>query len=365
MGVILFFAILLLLVIVHESGHFIVAKLCKMKVEEFAFGFPPRLFSKRIGETEYMVNILPLGGYVKIKGESITDENYFINKNDKRSFIGRPLWAQLLVVLAGVFMNWLLSFILFFFIAVNGHLVPANNNPDLRNINYYVTSVVKGSPIEKSGISEGDILYSIEINKEKIKMNSSEQIAETLRANVDKDIVINYLNRDKLRVDAEVAAVYGLNGDKNIKSFGIGFAQFGVEKLGFTDSVIYAKDNVIKYTKLTIVGMLDVFKQIFKGNISDSVTGPLGIYVLVSETKSFGADSMFFLISIISISLAVFNLLPIPALDGGRAMFIIYEMITKRQVNHVFYSYINGIGFTLLMILMAAVIYKDIIKLLI
>lgn len=91
MGVIIFLVILLILVIVHEFGHYAVAKLCKMEVEEFAFGFPPRLFSKKIGETEYVFNMLPIGGYVKIKGEAFNDENYYLNKNNKRSFIGRPL----------------------------------------------------------------------------------------------------------------------------------------------------------------------------------------------------------------------------------------------------------------------------------
>lgn len=274
---------------------------------------------------------------------------------------------QLLVVLSGVVMNWVLAFALFFIIAVNGHLTVVNNNnrDNLRGIEYYVTNTVKDSPIEKSGITVGNIINSIKIDDKEIEMKSPADISKILKENVNKDVTFNYTNQNGLTIDAIVTGVYGLNGNKKEKSFGIGFAEYGVEKLGFYDSIIYAKNNVIEYTKLTIIGVKNVFTQIATtGNISDSVTGPLGIYGLVSDSTEFGADEVLFLIAILSISLAVFNLLPVPALDGGRAVFILYEMITRKDINIRVFTYINAIGFVLLMLLMTTVIYKDIVRIL-
>ena len=365
MGIFIFISVLLVLVLIHEFGHFIVAKLCNMEVEEFAFGFPPRLFSKKVGETNYIFNALPLGGYVKIKGESFDEETYINNINNKRSFIGRPKWMQLLVVLSGVFMNWVLAFILFFIIAVGGHLteVTQDNKATLSNINYYVTNVIKGSPVYVSGITEGDTINNIYINNVRIDMSSKDIILQNIKSNIDKEIKINYTSRERLNIDAVVSGVYGLSDNKD-KIIGLSFGQFGEERLGFRDSLKYAYNKVIFYTKATIVGVYQVFSDIFtSGNISDSVAGPIGIYSIISEGRLLGLDYLLSIVAIISISLAIFNMLPIPSLDGGRCLFILWEIIVGKRLDNTLMAYMNTIGFFILMILMFAVIYKDIIKL--
>lgn len=365
MGILIFILVLLILVLIHEFGHFIVAKLCKMEVEEFAFGFPPRLFSKKVGETDYIFNSLPLGGYVKIKGESFDEETYVNNINNKRSFIGSPKWIQLLVVLSGVAMNWVLAFVLLFIIAVGGHLteVTQDNKATLSNINYYVTNVIKGSPVYVSGIVEGDTINNIYIDNVRIDMTSKDIILQNIKSNINKEIKINYTNRDRLNIDAIVSGVYGLSDNKE-KAIGLSFEQFGEERLGFKDSIVYSYNKVIFYTKATIVGVYQVFSDLFtSGNVSDSVAGPIGIYSILSEGRLLGFDYLLSIVAILSISLAIFNMLPIPSLDGGRCLFILWEMLVGKRLNNTFMAYMNTIGFFLLMILMFVVIYKDIVKL--
>lgn len=363
-----FILILFVLITVHEFGHFIAAKLCKMRVDEFAFGFPPVLFSKKYKDTKYSFNILPIGGYVKIAGENIDNNNDNLdNKNDKGLFVSRPRWQQLIVVFAGVFMNIVLAFFVFLFLAKSEHLAikTQENKNIITGSAAYIVGVIPDSPAYKNGIREKDIINKAEsVDKQGLILSetNSSEILEFLKEN-NNSVILNITNSKGENRDVSIAAVYGIDPDQSKKVYGIGVAEMGYIKLSFIESIKQAYSQTLYILVETFVGTIDVFDKLINGaNISSAVSGPIGIYKMVEDKSNIGVDVLLTFVAIISINLAVFNILPVPALDGGRAVFIILEMILRRNLNHKFKTVFNGIGFLLLLMLMIFIIYKDILK---
>lgn len=367
MTILIFFLVLLVLVMVHEAGHFVAAKLSKMRVEEFAFGFPPKLFGKKIGETMYAFNLLPLGGYVKITGESFDPEENKKLKDDKRAFQNRPKILQLFVLFAGVFMNLILAFVLF--VAINsslsyvsaedpvyGHLI---TNPKI-----IVTGVVKDSPVERAGLKSEDMILEMFTNKTKANLVSPENVVDFVNKNQESDINIVFKNKSNIISTSTVRAVYNIGDQKSdTKKIGLQVTHGGKVRLPFLDSVKRGAQETIDMTKLTIIGLVDVVKKIASGqSISNSVAGPVGIAKMVGTASENGWQNLFYLVAILSINLAIFNLLPIPALDGGRILFVLIEMVTRKSLALKFQYWANSIGFFLLIALMIFVTYKDLIK---
>ena len=191
MSIILFIIILLVLVMVHEFGHFIVGKMTGCRVDEFAFGFPPTLWKKKWGETEYKFNLIPIGGYVKIWGEDGGDNH------DKRMFGNRPKWAQILVLLAGVAMNWLLAFVIFFAIAHGNATVEANDamyKDKIVDPKMYILDVTKNSPAYMSGLRPDYEILSIESKGSKANIGNADETKKFLTTNIDNDILIKWKN---------------------------------------------------------------------------------------------------------------------------------------------------------------------------
>ena len=382
-NIFIFIIVLLCLVMIHELGHFLAAKISKMRVEEFAFGFPPKLFGKKVGETYYAFNALPIGGYVKITGESFDESERERLKSDKRAFQNRPRMLQLFVLISGVAMNLILACVLFFCINIQPHLLDSSNTEYAKYITdpkMYVSSVIKGSPAESAGLKAGSQILGVYASlqagsdigrKDKASLTSTKSVIDFVKSHSEQDISIVYkniikdtkTNQNKIVISTStVSAVYGLVPEK--KSVGMSLVYGEYLQLSLIESLRLAAYDTYNYTRLTAVGLGDVFMRLMRGEgVMDSLSGPVGMASMVGKASSAGLENLIFMVAILSINLAVFNLLPVPALDGGRILFVIYEAMTRRSINYRLQYYANTIGFLLLIGLMIFTTYFDIIKL--
>ncbi len=342
------------LIVGHELGHFGAAKFFKLKVDEFGFGFPPKLFAWRpkrkdgsAGETKYSFNALPFGGFVKIAGENdrisgeIEKLQNLPEEEKKRIFLFQPAWKKSLIILAGVFINFVIGWILFSAVFMIG-------TPQV----LIITDVQKGSPSEVAGVLPNDIIKNYK----------------------DSDSFINFVNTNRGK-EIEVAVLR--NGEElNLKmtprvetnpgegALGIGFQPAGAEVQGFFRSFVSGFEQTIFVVWGTIKGFgLLILNLVQTGSISKDVTGPVGIFSIANQIGKFGLAYLINLIALISINLAVINLIPFPALDGGRFVMILFEKIKGSPIPIKVEGIINGVGFALLLALMAVITVRDIIKL--
>ncbi len=362
MTVILFLLVLAVLVFVHELGHFILAKKSGVRVDEFAIGFPPKIFSWQRGETKYSLNLIPFGGYVKIFGEN-PDEDSIAGPDSARSFVNIPKYKQLAVLIAGIAFNIIFAWLLISTSFMFGSTVPVgegvNNNyaKYIQDQHVVLTNINSNSPAEKAGLKAGDTLISVnnisgtELTtakiRELIEKDSDGKISLTFeRSGQTSDVVINTeLSEDKRRV------------------IGIFMENVGIVKLNpFLALYEGAKVSAIA-TKDVAIGLATFIGQSIQGNGSlEQVSGPVGIAGMVGDAADFGLAYFLGFVAFISLNLAVINLVPFPALDGGRILFVIIELITRRQIKPIIANYANTIGFLILISLMLFITYRDILK---
>lgn len=363
-SLLLFLFILLVLVIVHEFGHFIVAKLTNMRVDEFAFGFPPRIFSKKIGETVYAVNALPLGGYVSIWGENGSEEDKAEGgaKNHPRAFSNRPWWAQLLVLVAGVTMNMLLA--LFIFISISYGEIPMSTNDEIyghlvKNSSLMVVDAAPESPAYKAGIIPGSVLLSVKSAGATAKLTTPESLVSFVGAHLNDPISISYKGPDGVTNTTTIAAVYGIVPEKKV--IGVSVENVGTLKTTPLQAVQIGYERTVDMTWMTLEGLATVVSSVFKGeSVIESLSGPIGIAKIVGQTSTYGYSAVLTLVAVLSINLAIFNILPLPALDGGRMVVVIIETAIRKRIPFKYYSWANIIGFSLLMLLLVVVTVHDI-----
>ncbi len=362
MTVILFLLILAVLIFVHELGHFISAKLFGIRVDEFAIGFPPKVFGWKIGETQYSLNTIPFGGYVKIFGEDPDDES--INGSDsKRSFVNASKWKQIAVLLSGIFMNivfaWLLISISFNFGLITS--IEDQYKDKAQNVSVMILSVLEHSPSELAGLREGDSILSIGSDKVKIISPSVIDVQKII-AESKENLVVDY-KRGNSTGTVNIIAKDGVVEGK--KAIGISMGLVGTVKFGFFQSFYEG-------AKLTAIETLNIAKGIYgliagafggKSDLFSQVTGPIGIAGMVGQASNVGVSYLLGFIAMISINLAVINLVPFPSLDGGRVLFVLIEMIIRRRIKPAIVNWSNMIGFGLLIALMLFLTYKDILNL--
>lgn len=363
MNLILFLIILGVLILVHELGHFAVAKMAKIRVDEFAIGFPPKIFKWKRGETIYSVNWLPIGGFVKIFGENPNEEN--TNGPDKtRSFIHKPRYIQALVLVAGVVMNILLAFIFFSFAIMIGLPAPGGYAGDktLTNVSTSIIEVLPNSPAEKAGFLSGDKILAMESGGEKLEDLRVEEVQGFIRAHGDRKIT-TLVERQGEQKEIQARAIFGLlNND--IPALGISLGQVGVLKLPFFEAIGEAAKITFYMVGAVSIGLFHLLQNAVVGQADFSqIAGPVGIVGLVGDASDIGFAYLLGFVAMISVNLAVINLLPFPALDGGRLLFVLIESIIRRRIKPVIANTLNTIGFALLLTLMVVVTYNDIIKL--
>lgn len=319
-----------IVIAIHEFGHFFVAKLSGVKVHEFALGMGPKLFNVRKGETEYTLRLLPIGGYVKMEGE---DED----SDDARSFGKRPGLIKIAIVAAGAFMNFVLALVVFIIYSYN--------------VGTYTTTidiVADDMPAKEAGIMSGDKI--VEINDKKIEnwTNVTDEISnfngEKLEITVERDDDLKTFNVEPIK-----------NKEENRMMIGI---QTTVEK-NFSSAIKGGFNNFV----ISVNMMFEFIGQLFKGNVNkDDVSGPVGIVYAVGQVSKQGLMSLLLFTGLISINLGVFNLLPIPALDGSRIVFLIIELLRGKPVDPNKEGFVHMVGFVILILLMIVVAYNDIIK---
>ncbi len=363
MSIIIFIVILLVLVVSHEFGHFIVAKKSGIRVDEFSFGFPPKLFGKKVGETTYNFNALPFGGYVKIFGENGADENIG-DEDKKRSFVYKPRYIQALVLVAGVVMNFLVAWLLLSVGYMSGLPSSASVAPKGTTIsNQYltVTSIVKGSPAEKSQMMVGDKIISLKSGADTTETPSAESVKYFVSKHSGEAITINLIRGNE---NKEISVTPSLNNEK-VPAIGIAMDYVGKLKLPVHKALWEGLKLTSNLSVGTAVGFFHLIKGAFAGTADmSSVTGPIGIVGVVGDAAKFGFVYLLSFTALISINLAVINLLPFPALDGGRLLFLLIEKIKGSRIKPEIANWVNTIGFGLLMILMVFITYHDIVKLL-
>jgi len=354
--IVVFIFVLGLLVIVHEVGHFISAKLSGVKVEEFAFGFPPRIWSKKIGETKFSINLIPLGGYVKMLGE---DEVV----KQPRSFSAQSVTKKAVILVSGVIMNLVLAWFLLtigFAVGMSPLLsTPESLGAEIIRTKIIIAEVKKDSPADKSGIIQSDqIVYIIDQFGQKTVLNSNKDITSFTTSHKNQQVKIGII-RDE--VQKEVIA--SLSADE-LQPLGIAAIDDSLVRMPWYKAPGAAVIETGKIFKLTYDFVGNFFKNIFtKGEVSKDVGGPVSIYVYTGMAVKLGVMAVIQFIAILSVNLALINILPFPALDGGKLLFLILrKVIGKHFIEERIENIIHLVGFAFLIVLMILITFKDVMK---
>ena len=365
MSIIIFIVILLVLVLVHEFGHFFTAKRFGIRVDEFGFGFPPKLFSFKKGETEYTFNLLPIGGFVKIYGENPDEEN--TNGADSaRSFVNKPKWQQAIVLFAGIFANFLLAWVLFSIGFMSGLPTSAGSERagfTLSDVNTVIVSISPKSPAEKAGLKIGDKIFSIKNKDFSPSSTSPDTIKFLIAGSANKEVEIAYTRGQSKEVNI-AKMIPEISSTESKPIIGISMDMIGTAKLPFFTALLEGMRLNWDMTKGTVVGLYTLISEAVRGKGSfAAVSGPVGMVGIVGDAYQFGFVYLLSFAALISINLAVINLLPFPALDGGRLFFLLIEKIKGSRLNPKFANMANMVGFGILILLMVVITYHDIVKL--
>lgn len=319
------FLCLIALMIIHEFGHFIIAKKFGVRVDEFGIGYPPRIFGKKFGETIYSVNWIPLGAFVKIYGEEGGVDDY-------RSFIGLKIWKRVLIVIGGVAAFWIASIILFSVVFALGAEIPVGDQQaqGVSQAVIKVISVEPGSPADQAGIKKGDSILEIRQNKidkiSEFQKITSESRGETV------NITLNRNNKN-----FEVSLVPRQDPKPGQGAVGVGIERMAtlIEKTPWYRAPLQGAIYTWQTTANGVAGLYGVFKNMFLGKgmpQGAEFAGPLGITVFLAQAVDYGPGFFLYFIGVISVFVAIFNLFPIPALDGGKLVFLAIEKIMKKPV---------------------------------
>ncbi len=357
----IFLGVLFLLILVHEWGHFIVAKKVGMKVEEFGIGFPPKIFGYKKGETEYTFNIFPIGGFVRIFGENPQE---VVDADDKeRSFSARPRWAQALVLVAGVVMNVGLAWMLYIGVFMIGSPSAVSESDAGPEAVLTVVSLSANSPAQEA-IPMGVTITEISFQDEVFVIENPSQLSEAVSSSQGEPLQVTYTHNNQEETTT-VTPVQGLI-EQEPDRYAIGVQAVLIEfiQYGFFTSIVMASQQTIEMLSLIVTSIADLLYNTVVGQADFSqVAGPIGIYNLVGDAASIGMVSLMMFTAIISLNLAVINLFPFPALDGGRLIIVGIESVIRRDIDPIWVGRLNLIGFILLITLMIAVTYNDILRL--
>ena len=348
MGIIVALLVLSILIFFHELGHFMAARFFGVQVDVFSIGFGKKLYSKMIGKTQWSISAIPLGGYVKMKGQDDTDPTAI--SYDEDSYNVKKPWQRIIILLAGPFANFFLAFLLYFAIANIGvpKLLP------------YVGEVGKDTPAFSAGLTKEDKI--IQVNGNNILY--WEEIGKNINGTQD-DITLIVERGQRLvtlQLTPKIIEDTNIFGEKITRRI-IGISPLGKQTtvyFGLIDGLEYAWDET---KKASLLIMQSVEKLITGVVGTDKLGGIISIVDITAEASSAGILALFFFTALISVNLGVLNLLPIPALDGGHIMFNLYEMLTGKTASEQVMTYITIVGWAILISLMMLGLYNDINRL--
>lgn len=343
---IIFILILSVLIFVHELGHFIAAKQLGIRVEKFSLGFGPKLFSKKIGDTQYLLCLIPFGGYIKMAGDNI--EEY---KGARDEFFSHSPGERARVIFAGPFFNYILAFLCLWMVFFLGY-------PRLTTT---VGELISGMPAQVAGFKTGDTILEVD----GVKVEFWDDLSRKIRAKKGQTLRLKVL-RDKEEFDIDLTPqmkeVETLVGKRQeVGLIGIKPSDEVIKvRYGFWSALIKGAQNLFEMTWMTLTAIFYII--IGTMSFKDSVTGPLGIFFITSNAVKMGFSAVLHVVGILSMSLAVFNLLPLPILDGGHIFLAGLEKLRKKRLSLKMENIISNIGLSFLIILAIFIFFNDFIR---
>lgn len=358
--ILIFIIVLGVLVLVHELGHFVMAKRAGMKVEEFGFGFPPRLWGIKRGETIYSINWIPFGGFVKILGESRESKE----ADNTGSFSSKKAGPRAKVIVAGVVMNIILAFVLLAVGNVLGLRLGLSEKDDLKgfqNIQVQIVQVAADSPAQTAGFETLDQIVSVSTAGDpELEIDSVEKVQNFTNKNKGREVTLKIKRGGEI---LEKRLVPRLNPPAGQGALGISLALTGVIKYPWYQAVYRGANQTGILLANTIYGYGKIIKNIFiNGTPGADLSGPVGIAKFTGQAARLGFSYLLQLTALLSVNLAVLNIIPFPALDGGRLLFIGIEKAKGSPISGKTESLVNSIGFALLILLMIYVTTKDVLR---
>jgi len=322
-------------IMIHELGHFIMAKASGIKVNEFSIGMGPQLFGKKVGDTEYSVRALPIGGFVAMEGE---DEE----SDAEGAFNSVPVQNRIGVVVAGAVMNMILGFLVLLFLTGRQSAITSRT----------VHSFYEGAMTQQTGLMVDDEIIAINGRKCYIANDIIYEFARTQNGVADFTVI---RNGEKVELENVTFDTYEQDGYKQLV---IDFTVYPVEKT--MPNILKESLNwTISLARTIFLSLVDLLT----GNVAiNQMSGPVGIVSTISEAVTYGIDSVLLILAMITINLGVFNLLPFPALDGGRLVFLLIELVRGKPVNPKYEIWVNSAGMLILLAFMAFVTFSDITK---
>ena len=358
MTIVLVILILFALIIVHELGHFIAAKISGVKVQEFGVGYPPTAFRiAKIGDTEYTLNWIPFGGFVRLFG----DEGE--GQHGKGSFADAHRAKQMIILLAGITMNLLAGWALFTLAYHQG--IPRVADEAGPGVQLFISDVVPGSPAESAGIHGGDRLVAME---DQAGATPKELTPDAVKAFVvdrgGKRLVVTYSRNGSSETAMVIPANAVIPGSADDAGIGVDLVLVSTAPLSWSASAHTA--TLATYNAFISVGqnLGHIIANVFRGspNLKD-IVGPVGLVSVIGQATEAGIGQVIAYAALISVNLAVINLVPIPALDGGRLVIVIIETIIRRPAHKLTIHLLNSVGVALIVLLMVVVTYQDIARL--
>lgn len=339
--------ILGVLILVHEFGHFIVAKKEGVFVEEFALGMGPQIFKwkRKNDPTTYSIRLLPIGGFCAMAGEVVEEKEKKLKKN--QYMCNKKPYQKFLILVAGVTMNFMLALLIFF---LQGLIWGSSNQLS------YVGMVTENSAVAKAGITEGDRIISIN----GVKTNTWDKIQVAIALKNDSKSYEFVVKKSDGSVNKYEVTPNYIKDKKGNEVMVFGFGAGNTLNKGFIASIKY---SLIKFYSV-ISSMTLIIVKLFSGALGlKSLSGPVGMYTVVGESAKLGIQSLLYLTAYLSVNLGFINIIPFPAFDGGRILFVIIEKIKGSPVKAEVENWFHTIGFILLMILMVVITYQDILRL--
>jgi len=341
------------LIVLHEFGHFLFAKKFGVKVEEFGIGYPPRLFGKKIGETLYSLNLLPFGAFVRLPGE--------IEKKDSvDSFSNQPISERILIVLGGVLSFWVIAAIIFSIVFTFGAPVAIDDeaNGNLIDPKVQIVGLAKDSPAEVAGLRVGDTIKEMSFLDDNIVPEKTKQIQDFTNSYLGEEIDLTIERGKEI---FKITLIPRISPPQGEGSMGVALVRTAIKKYPL---YLAPWQGIVTTGNLTIGilnGYFQAIKNVFIGEPSGvQMTGPVGVFQMLSQAQELGITYYLNFLAMISVYLAVFNLMPIPAVDGGKLVFLTIEAIRKKPVPEKIEQNITAFFFILLIILMILVTITDI-----
>lgn len=354
---IIFIIVLSILVLVHEFGHFYIARKSGMKVEEFGFGFPPRIFKIKKGETIYSLNLIPFGGFVRIFGEEGE------NKEDPRSFSSKSVNSRAKVVIAGVLMNLILATILLIIgniIGLRIGLLDKGISENAKDIKIQILQTAPDSPAQKSGLKLFDEIIKLEFKNDVVQPKNIKDVQDFVKKYAGQEITLTILrNKNELKVNL----VPRINPPEDQGALGVSLVKTGVVSYPWYRALWQGIRDTGVIIANTVLAFGIFFKNLFiSRKVIADVSGPVGIAILIGHAANLGFNYLVQFVALLSINLAILNIIPFPALDGGRLFLLMIEKVKKSPLDKRIENLINIAGFAFLIILMILITIRDLLK---